>query len=150
MDIMEVTEVSDELVAALHDLMPQLSPSIIPPSKVELQAIIDSSASHLFIARTDEQPHKIVGTATLAIYRIPVGLKAWIEDMVVDEAVRGQGVGTKLVNAAMNRAQALGVHKVLLTSAPARLAANRLYQHLGFVKIETNVYEKRMGAKIFS
>jgi GNAT superfamily N-acetyltransferase len=142
MKIIEVTEISDELVDALHYLMPQLSSSITPPSKTDLQDIINSSASHLFIAMTDSQPRNIVGTVSLAVYRIPFGLKAWIEDMVVDENVRGQGIGTKLMNAALTRAEELGVHKVFLTSAPARLAANRLYQHLGFINITTNVYEK--------
>jgi len=79
--------VDDELVAAFARLIPQLSSSSPPPSAVELQAIVDSAESLLFLARIDGN---IVGSLTLAIYRIPTGVKAWIEDVVVDGTARGR------------------------------------------------------------
>ena len=92
----------------------------------------------LFIARLDDG--RIVGSLTLAFYRIPTGLKAWIEDVVVDDAARGHGVGEALNRAAIDEARQRGAKNVSLTSRASREAANRLYQRLGFVPYETNLY----------
>jgi ribosomal protein S18 acetylase RimI-like enzyme len=88
-----------------------------------------------------------VGSLTLAVFRIPTGLRAWIEDVVVDESARGQGVGEALNRAALDRAAALGAVTVDLTSRPSRAAANRLYQRLGFEPRETNVYRYDLRAQ---
>ena len=77
---------------------------------------------------------------TLVVFRIPTGVRAWIEDVVVDAAVRGRGVGEALSQAALTRAAAAGARTVDLTSRPSREAANRLYRRLGFVPRETNLY----------
>lgn len=131
------TEVTDELVAAFEMLIPQLSSSNPAPSREQLAEIINAPASALLIARVDG---RIVGSLTLATFRIPTGLRAWIEDVVVDESARGQGVGEALNTAAINEAKARGAITVELTSRPSREAANRLYQRLGFVARDTNVY----------
>ena len=94
----------------------------------------------LFVARVPEAGGRIVGSLTLAVFRIPTGLRAWIEDVVVDGEARGKGVGEALNRAAIERAQALGARTVDLTSRPSREAANRLYRRIGFVQRETNVY----------
>lgn len=130
--------VTDELVAAFERLIPQLSKSNPPPSPAALQAIVDSPATDLFVAHDDAGT--IVGTATLATFRIPTGLRAWIEDVVVDEAAGRQGIGAALTRAMLDRAQALGCVTVDLTSRPSREAANRLYQRVGFVPRDTNVW----------
>ncbi len=83
---------------------------------------------------------RIVGSLTLAMYRMPTGLKAWIEDVVVDAAARGHGVGELLSVAAIAEAVRRGAKNVNLTSRASRDAANRLYQRLGFVPYDTNVY----------
>ncbi|MGK2957212.1 MAG: GNAT family N-acetyltransferase [Acidimicrobiales bacterium] len=132
------TEVTPELQEALDRLVPQLSRSSPPPTTAELAEIIDSQATLLLIARDDT--NTIVGSLTLALFRIPTGLRAWIEDVVVDESARGQGVGEALTQAALEQAQAHGARNVDLTSRPSREAANRLYQRLGFKQRETNVY----------
>lgn len=129
--------VDDELVAAFATLIPQLSSSSPPPLAEELQAIVDSPDSVLFVARLDE---RVVGTLTLAFYRIPTGLKAWIEDVVVDDAARGRGVGEALNRAAIAEAAHRGAKNVSLTSRSTREVANRLYQRLGFQPYETNLY----------
>lgn len=129
--------VDDELVAAFARLIPQLSTSSPPPGAVELQAIVDSAESLLFLARIDGY---IVGSLTLALYRIPTGVKAWIEDVVVDATARGRGVGELLNQAAIDAAAARGAKNVSLTSRASREAANRLYQRLGFQPYETNLY----------
>ena len=124
-----------EVVEALARLLPQLS-SATPPDSAEL-AVIMSSGSTLFVARVDG---RIVGSLTLVMYRIPTGLKAWIEDVVVDESARGHGVGEALSQAALEEARRHGAKAVSLTSRPSRDAANRLYQRIGFVARDTNVY----------
>lgn len=131
------TKASDELVQAMQKLIPQLSSSNAPPSMEELNEMISSGSSVLFIARVENQ---IVGSLTLATFRIPTGIRAWIEDVVVDESARGHGVGEALNLAALDEAKRRGAITVELTSRPSREAANRLYLRLGFVLRETNVY----------
>jgi ribosomal protein S18 acetylase RimI-like enzyme len=135
----EVIEVDDALVAAFARLTPQLSSSSPPPDYNELSEIVTNPATALFIAR-DVLTGEIVGTLTLALFRIPTGLRAWIEDVVVDEQARGQGVGAALSEAAVERARRAGARTVDLTSRPSREAANRLYKRIGFVARDTNVY----------
>jgi len=131
------TEVTDELVQAFAQLIPQLSSSNPPPSREQLQAIISSDASTVFIARVDGH---IVGSLTLAVFLIPTATRAWIEDVVVAESARGHGVGEALNTAAITEARRRGAVTVELTSRPSRESANRLYQRLGFVARDTNVY----------
>lgn len=138
-----VATVDDELLAAFERLIPQLSSSSPPPSRQQLAALIDNSETVLFVARgigSEGTTEGIIGSLTLAFYRIPTGLKAWIEDVVVDEAARGRGVGAALTNAALAEARTRGSKDVSLTSRPAKEAANRLYQRIGFEARETNVY----------
>ena len=136
--IYEATEVTDELVEAFARLIPQLSSSSAPTSRDELAAIVNSVASILFVARDGDG--RIVGSLTLAVFRIPTGVRAWIEDVVVDGSARGAGVGEALVAAAVDRAGSAGAKTVDLTSRPDREAANRLYVRLGFEQRTTNVY----------
>ncbi|GDX34751.1 hypothetical protein LBMAG16_15820 [Actinomycetes bacterium] len=131
------SQASEELVAACHRLIPQLSSSAKPITVSELAEIIDSDSTLMFVARID---NKIVGLLTLAIFRIPTAVRAWIEDVVVDSTARGHGVGEALNHAAIAEAKRRGASTVDLTSRPSREAANRLYQRLGFVKRDTNVY----------
>ncbi len=137
MQIEEVSHVSNELVEAFERLMPQLSSSNPPPNREDLEAIVSSPSTILYVARDDDS---LLGTLTLACFRIPTGLRAWIEDVVVDGGARARGVGEALNRAALDRARALGATTVDLTSRPSRDAANRLYQRLGFKRRETNVY----------
>lgn len=139
----ECHEVTDELVAAMATLIPQLSSSSPPPGAAELGELVSSDACHLLLAR-DEQG-RILGSMTLVVFRIPTGVRAWIEDVVVDGEARGQGVGEALNRHALDLAASLGARTVDLTSRPSREAANRLYQRLGFVLRETNVYRHSGG-----
>jgi ribosomal protein S18 acetylase RimI-like enzyme len=132
-----VSEVTDELVSAFVTLIPQLSSSNPPPSAAELAEIVGDPGSVLFLARAEA---RVVGSLTLATFRIPTGLRAWIEDVVVDGEARGMGVGDLLNRAALDEARRRGATTVDLTSRPSREAANRLYQRLGFKLRTTNVY----------
>ena len=128
----EPTQVDDELVAAFESLIPQLSSSSPPPTRAELEEIVRSDATHLLVAR-DEQG-SILGSMTLVVFRIPTGVRAWFEDVVVDSAARGRGVGEALNRAALDLARERGARTVDLTSRPSREAANRLYRRIGFVQ----------------
>ncbi len=139
----EVVEVTPDLIEAFAQLIPQLSSSSPPPGAEELADIVGSTSSILLVARAVDGP--IVGSLTLAVFRVPTGLRAWIEDVVVDETARGAGAGEALVVAAVDRARALGARSVDLTSRPSREAANRLYQRLGFEARTTNVYRIAVG-----
>ena len=141
MDIIEVTEVTDELVDAFARLIPQLSSSNPPPSREFLSEIVSSDASHLLIATEDDV---IYGSLTLVVFPIPTAIRAWIEDVVVDGDARGKGVGAALNTAALTMAKELGAATVDLTSRPSREAANRLYKRLGFEARETNVYRYKI------
>ncbi len=134
----EVDAVTPELVEAIARLLPQLSSSSPPPDRDELTEIVGSPTSVLFVARDADE--RIVGSLTLARFRVPTGVRAWIEDVVVDEASRGAGIGEALVAAAVDRATAEGAKSVDLTSRPSREDANRLYQRMGFEARATNVY----------
>lgn len=135
--VVVVHAVDDELVEAFNRLIPQLSSSSPPPSSDHLAAMVGSDDIVLFVARVDG---RILGSLTLAFYRIPTGTKAWIEDVVVDADARGHGVGELLNRAALDEARSRGAKDVSLTSRPSREAANRLYQRIGFEPRETNVY----------
>lgn len=136
--IEEVSAVTPELVQAWRRLMPQLSEQRPPPGEIELGEIL-ASRSVLFIARLAESG-QVAGSLTLAVYRTPTSLHAHIEDVVVDEAARGRGIGAALTLAGIEKARALGCGAVDLTSNPKREAANRLYRRLGFELRNTNVY----------
>ena len=118
-------------------LIPQLSSSNPPPTHAELAAIIANDSCDVLVARDGDS---IVGSLTLVVFPIPTGIRAWIEDVVVDESSRGKGVGEALNMFALQRARERGAKTVDLTSRPSREAANRLYQRLGFVVRDTNVY----------
>jgi ribosomal protein S18 acetylase RimI-like enzyme len=134
------TGVDDELVATFARLVPQLSRTATVPTPDLIREIVEAPASTLLIARDLRDSGRIVGMLTLVVFRIPTGLRAWIEDVVVDETVRGRGVGEGLSQEAVRRALELGARTVELTSRPSREAANRLYQRLGFVLRDSNVY----------
>jgi ribosomal protein S18 acetylase RimI-like enzyme len=137
--------VTQELLDALARLIPQLSRSAPAPGETELAEIVASEATELLVARNSDNG-SIVGTLTLVVFRIPTGLRAWIEDVVVDQAGRGLGVAKALNQHALALAAARGVRSVDLTSRPSREAANQLYQRLGFAQRETNVYRYDVDA----
>jgi ribosomal protein S18 acetylase RimI-like enzyme len=134
----ELTEVTDEVVEAFGRLLPQLSRSARPMDRAAIARIADSEGSTLLVARADDG--QIMGMLTLVMFRIPTGLRAIIEDVVTDDAARGQGVGTALTNEAIRVARAAGVRTIDLTSRPSRVAAGRLYEKLGFEQRDTRVY----------
>ncbi|HEX3460459.1 MAG TPA: GNAT family N-acetyltransferase [Acidimicrobiales bacterium] len=136
--VSEATAVTPAMVEAFARLVPQLSSSSPGPSAAELEAIVSSPASVLLMA--SDASGAIVGSLTLALFRVPTGVRAWIEDVVVDEAARGAGAGEALVLTALARAEAEGAKSVDLTSRPSREGANRLYVRLGFETRQTNVY----------
>lgn len=138
-------EATPELVDALRRLVPQLSRSAPPPTAADVAAIVGHEATTLLVARDGEG--RIVGTLTLVVFPIPTGIRAWIEDVVVDEAARGRGVGEALNREALRLAAQAGAKTVDLTSRPSREAANRLYRRIGFEPRDTNVYRMVLEAE---
>jgi ribosomal protein S18 acetylase RimI-like enzyme len=136
--IEEAAAASEELLAALAGLVAQLSASAKAPDAQRLGEIVASPASRLLLAR--DETGALVGMLTLALFPIPTGVRAWIEDVVVDERARGRGIAGALTQAALRLAAQQGARTVDLTSRPEREAANRLYARLGFRRRETNVY----------
>jgi len=137
-----VNRVDSDLVVAFQRLIPQLSESNPAPTKEQLESIVASDSSCILLAKVDGV---IVGSLTLVIFHIPTGIRAWIEDVVVDTDARGKGVGEVLNKFALDEAKRQGALTVDLTSRPSREAANRLYQKIGFKARETNVYRYQIS-----
>ena len=141
-DVLIAKRVDNDLVEAFQRLIPQLSKSNPAPTKEQLGSIVASDSSCILLAKIDGV---IVGSLTLVIFHIPTGIRAWIEDVVVDGDARGKGVGEALNKFAIEEAKQQGAKTVDLTSRPSREAANRLYQRLGFNVRETNVYRYQLS-----
>jgi ribosomal protein S18 acetylase RimI-like enzyme len=131
----------DDLCAAVAHLIPQLSSSSAPPTLEQLRQIVSDPDTALLLAHDGET---VIGMLTLATFRTPTGTRSWIEDVVVDDAARGNGAASALVEAALSRAAEAGARTVDLTSRPEREAANRLYVRLGFEQRTTNVYRREL------
>jgi ribosomal protein S18 acetylase RimI-like enzyme len=138
LEVTAIKTVDADTTAAIQGLIAQLSRSAAPLSQDQLTALIASPAITLFGIR--DEANALLGILTLAVFPTPTGVRAWIEDVVVDDAARGQGAATALIEAALREAKAGGARTVDLTSRPSREAANRLYQRVGFELRETNVY----------
>ena len=146
-----ITAATPELHEAMGRLLPQLSRSAAPMSEADVERFLSQSSVHLFVFRAEtadaDGNNPILGMLSLATFEIPTGVRAWVEDVVVDEAARGQGAGLALVEAAIEHAKTVGARTVDLTSRPTREAANRLYQRAGFQLRETNVYRVTLQKK---
>jgi len=132
-----IADITDDNLAAVNRLIPQLSRSAPPLTAEALRKIVSWDGNRLLIARSGKQA---VGMLTLVMFPIPTGLRAWIEDVVVDESARGHGIGAALTQEAIRLAQAVGARTVDLTSRPSRESANRLYERLGFELRDTKAY----------
>lgn len=133
-EIQALTSFDETCYSQLENLMAQLTQnSRLTPEK--LSDVLEHA--HLFMAKDGD---KIVGCATLCPFFSPTGRKASIEDVVVSAEYRGKGIGRKLVEAAIEKAKASAPITLQLTSRPTRVAANRLYQSMGFTPKETNFY----------
>ena len=146
-----ITAATPELHEAMGRLLPQLSRSAAPMSEADVERFLSQSSVHLFVFRAEtadaDGNNPILGMLSLATFEIPTGVRAWVEDVGVDEAARGQGAGLALVEAAIEHAKTVGARTVDLTSRPTREAANRLYQRAGFQLRETNVYRVTLEKK---
>jgi ribosomal protein S18 acetylase RimI-like enzyme len=140
MYIRQVSEVTEELHTALQRLVPQLGIHKIPPTWEELNKLITSESCLLLVARQSREEDPILGILCLIIYRVPTGLRSIIEDVIVDESARRQGIGEALMRYAIDLAREAKADGVSLTSNPKREAANQLYQSMGFELRKTNPY----------
>ena len=139
MEIKKVNRFSERVFHAVLKLLPQLAPDAVLPTTQYFNDMLASDNIHFFIAELENE--YIAGMLTIGTYNIPSGKKVWIEDVVVDESQRGKGLGKELMLFAIGYARSLGAKEIELTSRPSRIAANKLYQELGFIAYETNVYK---------
>ncbi|MEU4091673.1 GNAT family N-acetyltransferase [Streptomyces sp. NPDC026673] len=137
LEVAVVREADEEMVEAFARLLPQLSSSAVPLDHDSLRRLLAADANTVLVARVDG---RVVGTLTLVMFPLPTGLRAWVEDVVVDGAARGYGVGAALTEEALRLADAAGARTVDLTSRPSRQAANRLYERLGFQVRDSRVF----------
>ena len=142
--IFEATTAENVYVDAINRLLVQLSSSPVLFTHGKLEDIVASSSSHLFFA---EHAGEIVGMLTIGEYLAPTGRKVWIEDVVVDEAMRGRSLGRMLVEHAITYSKTTGGGALMLTSRPSRIAANRLYRSCGFEPKETNMYRMSLDSE---
>ena len=138
--LIELTEMKPGYLENINNLLSQLSDSVHTITEEELNTLLSSSQSHLYVLEADGQ---FIGMTTLCLYQCPTGWKAWIEDVVVDQNHRGKGYGKLMVRKAMEECKNRGNVTLMLTSRPSRIVANQLYQSLGFEKRETNVYKMK-------
>lgn len=137
--IEQIKTYSLQLLGALNKLLKQLDNTADPLTEKAIKYMINSSSNRLFVARKMDNK-EIIGMLTMIIFRIPFTKMGLVEDVVVDKEHRGKGIGTKLITTAINQARKEGATCLDLTSRPSRVAANNLYQSLGFKKRDTNVY----------
>ncbi|NOT05470.1 MAG: GNAT family N-acetyltransferase [Anaerolineales bacterium] len=142
MQIDIVTQADEELYNAFQRLVPQLTNNNPPPSLNDLAALVRDSSSTLMVARNERA--EIIGALTLTVYRVPTGIRSIIEDVIVDNSARGQGIGEALMKRAIEVAREKGASNISLTSNPIRESANRLYLRVGFKKRETNAYQIKL------
>ena len=142
MQIDIVTQADAELHEAFLRLVPQLTNNNPPPTLDDLADLVRDASSTLMVARGADG--QIVGALTLSVYRVPTGIRSIIEDVIVDNATRGQGIGEALMFRAIELAKEKGAQNISLTSNPMREAANRLYLRVGFKKRETNAYQMKL------
>ncbi len=139
-EIFRVTAFDPAQYETVVRLLGQLSPTLPPLTEIAYRTLLDTEATHLFMLNVGEKP---AGMLTVGLYRTPSGVKAWIEDVVVDDASRGHGYGRQLVEYAIAYARHAGADTLALTSNPTRIAANALYRSLGFEPYVTNVYKMK-------
>jgi GNAT superfamily N-acetyltransferase len=140
-NIIEIQTYSQEYHEAMQRFLDQLTTNPVTLTEDMCRQLFESENSHLFFLMKDEQ---IAGMLTVGIYHSPTGGKAWIEDVVVDESFRGQGLSKLLVAHAIEFTKSMGIPSLMLTSNPKRIAANKLYQAMGFERKETNVYRMKL------
>jgi ribosomal protein S18 acetylase RimI-like enzyme len=143
MNIKEIKRFNKITYQAVCRLLPQLDPDAVVLAEDKFRKIISSEGTHFFVA--EDEKRNISGILSAVVYHIPTGTKFWIEDVVVDEEFRGKGIGKALMLHAMAFAKEMGAKSVDLTSRPSRIAANKLYQELGFELRETNVYRYKVS-----
>jgi ribosomal protein S18 acetylase RimI-like enzyme len=147
MHVEQVAAITPELLQALERLIPQLTSKRPPPTPADLEALLAGAGNGLVVVREPDSDGPIVAAGCIAVYRVTTGIRAAIEDVVVDQAVRGRGIGEALMHRLLDLAQTRGAPGVSLTSNPSRDAANRLYRRLGFVPRSTNVYYYEFTSK---
>lgn len=144
MEIIEPHAHDSAAVDDINRLLAQLTPSPERFTPERLAAVAADGSSRLWLLRVGG---RVAGMLAMGLYTTPTGRKAWIEDVVVDEAFRGRGLGRMLVERALDCARGYAPVTVMLTSRPSREAANALYRAVGFSLKQTNLYKLDINEK---
>lgn len=136
MEIVELTAFEEEYVRGLDGLMRELS-ATAEATEERVRMVIGDPNMHQYAAFDEE---RMVGCATLCVCHTPEKVIGFVEAVVVAAECRGQHIGRRLMERIIDDARRFGVQELHLTSRPQRVAANGLYQALGFERKETNVY----------
>ena len=141
MEIVELTTFSEEFVAGIDGLMRELC-ATAEATEERVRMVIESPNMHQYAAFDEDG--RIVGCATLCVCTTPEMIIGFVEAVVVAAECRGQHIGRRLMERIIDDARRFGVQELHLTSRPQRVAANGLYQALGFERKETNVYRLKV------
>lgn len=141
MEIKEIVIYSSQVVDYLNALMHELSPSAVATEE-RVRKVIEDPNMHQYAAFDND---RMVACATLCVCHTPEMKIGFVEAVVVAVEYRGQHLGRKIMERIISDARAFGVQQIHLTSNPQRIAANGLYQALGFEKKETNVYVMKLN-----
>ncbi len=137
--IEQLTEASEDTLKDILGLIAQLrrNPAEHTGSLSDIQDIVADKRAFCMVAKDSEH---IVGVATLYVL-VKVGKRiGYVEDVIVAEQYRGQGLGKKLMESLIAAARKEKLNSLFLTSNPTRTTANNLYKKLGFEVVETNPY----------
>lgn len=138
--MIEVRDYTPEYLKKVQQLLDQLTGQPMVLTEVAFRKLLADANSYLFFLLKDNE---IAGMLTIGIYHSPTGGKAWIEDVVIDHSFRGQGLSKPFLRQAIEFVKQQDIPLLMLTSNPKRIAANHLYQSLGFEQKETNVYRMK-------
>lgn len=141
MEIVELNTDTEDFVAGIDGLMRELS-ATAEATEERVRMVIESPNMHQYAAFDEEG--RMVGCATLCVCTTPEMIIGFVEAVVVAAECRGQHLGRRLMERLIADARSFGVQEVHLTSRPQRVAANGLYQALGFERKETNVYQLKI------
>ena len=130
----------DQVVSLLRQLWPDVSLNTEDLRKV-YQKGLNSDSENYLCATLDSE---IIGFCTLVVNNSlwQQGNLGCIEELVVDEAHRGKGIGSDLLNRIIELAKSRGCRGVVLDSAFHRRTSHRFYEKRGFVSEAYHFWKK--------
>jgi GNAT superfamily N-acetyltransferase len=124
-----------QLAALLHLLFTQEA-DFQPETQRQvdgLNQIFDSPQTGLiFVARSGPEIRGMV-SLLFTVSTAEGGAVGWLEDMIVHPEHRGEGIGTRLLTAAIDYARQASLRRLTLLTDNSNTTAQQFYQHHGFI-----------------